>query len=321
MSVRDLAPALGTTWPDAGPLPCPSSTRRRLEVALGALWLLDGALQFQPYMFTREFFAGILGMANMGLPGPVSSADFHLAGFLVAHPAFWNSVFASLQVALGAGLLWPSTARVARALSIPWALGVWVVGEGFGGLFMGGTSLLTGAPGAALLYGVIAVALWPSPRRGQARAHFALGSWALVWWTGALLELGTTNHLASVPAAQISDTAAGQLAPLRIVNDAVARLLMGHGALFAVVLGLAGAGIGLGALLPRTRRLALVAGGAVGVFVGVVGQDLGGLFNGQATDPGSGPLLVLLALTVHWATQAAVAPGRTSIGAATPALV
>ena len=45
-------------------------TRRGVEIALGALWLVDGALQFQPTMFTRGFFVDTLGMANMGLPGP-----------------------------------------------------------------------------------------------------------------------------------------------------------------------------------------------------------------------------------------------------------
>ena len=47
-------------------------TRRHLEIALGALWFVDGLLQLQPFMFTREFYNGVLGMANMGLPGPVA---------------------------------------------------------------------------------------------------------------------------------------------------------------------------------------------------------------------------------------------------------
>ena len=64
----------------------PGERRRQVEVALGVLWLLDGALQFQPYMFTRAFMAGILGMANMGLPGPLATADFHVAELLTRRP-------------------------------------------------------------------------------------------------------------------------------------------------------------------------------------------------------------------------------------------
>ena len=63
---------LPTRWPAR-------SRRRHVEVALGVLWLLDGVLQFQPYMFTRAFMDGILGMANMGLPGPLARADFDTA--------------------------------------------------------------------------------------------------------------------------------------------------------------------------------------------------------------------------------------------------
>jgi hypothetical protein len=32
-----------------------SGLRRRLQLTLGVLWLLDAALQYQPYMFSRAF--------------------------------------------------------------------------------------------------------------------------------------------------------------------------------------------------------------------------------------------------------------------------
>ena len=102
-------------------------TRRRLELALGGIWLLDGALQFQPSMFSTSFFADLLGMANMGLPGPLAALVYRVSGLVGAHPVAWNAAFASLQVLIGAGLLWPRTARVARPVSIGWALAVWVV--------------------------------------------------------------------------------------------------------------------------------------------------------------------------------------------------
>ena len=54
---------------------------------------------------------------------------------------------------LGLGLLVPRTAKVALVASLPWAVGVWYFGEGLSGLASGHTSLLTGAPGAVVLYG------------------------------------------------------------------------------------------------------------------------------------------------------------------------
>ena len=76
----------------------PVLTRRRLEMALGALWLLDGALQLQPGMFTSTFFSNVLGMANMGLPGPVARLDLSVTDLVVAHPVVWNAMFAGVQV-------------------------------------------------------------------------------------------------------------------------------------------------------------------------------------------------------------------------------
>ena len=71
--------------------PVPTSrrlSRRHLEIVLGALWLVDGLLQLQPFMFSRAFYTGVLGMANMGLPGPVADGDYHVATLLTAHPPF-----------------------------------------------------------------------------------------------------------------------------------------------------------------------------------------------------------------------------------------
>jgi hypothetical protein len=270
---------------------------RRLQIALGVLWLLDGALQFQPFMFTKEFFDGILGMANMGLPGPVSTADYRVASILVAHPVLWNTLFASLQVILGLGLLYKPTARVALAASIPWALGVWVMGEGFGGLFMGGTSLLTGAPGAAMLYAVLGVLAWPglAPR---VREDIGLASWIVVWVGSSLLELESVNHAARVPGSQIANGRFGEPGWLAWLNSAAGHLIGSAGAEFAVLLGVTGVLIGVGVLWSVTRRAALVAGMFLAALVGVLGQDLGGIATRHGTDPGTGPLLLLFALAL-----------------------
>jgi plastocyanin len=278
---------------------------------LGGLWLLDGALQFQPYMFTKAFFAGILGMANMGLPGLVSTADYRVASLLAVHPAAWNAIFATLQVLLGVGLLWRRTAWLARPLSIPWALGVWVIGEGFGGLFMGGSSLLTGAPGPALLYAVLAVVLSPQiPERRRVR--FGVSAWALVWCGSALLELETVNHLPGVPAAQIKNGGYNQPTWLGALDRAVGNVVGRRGTELAIGLGVAAALIGIGGLVPAWRRAALRTGAILAAVLGVVGQNLGSIATGQGTDPGTGPLLVLLALALWPVSAQAVAgiPGR-----------
>ena len=281
----------------------PRLTRRGVEIALGTLWLVDGALQFQPSMFTRSFFVGMLGMANMGLPGPVARVEYDLTSVLAAHPGLWNGMFAVLQVALGVGLLWRRTARSALALSALWALGVWTVGEGFGGLFMGGSDLLTGAPGAALLYALIALTLWSRPdRSGPSIADGGLLGGAVARWAWLILWVGTAalelEPAAQVPAAQLSNTGEGEPAVVAAVNHAVGGLVSGWAAVFVGVLGLLQFAIGVGVLTARTRRMALAAGIALAVATGLFGQDLGGLLTGHATDPGTGPPMVLFALTL-----------------------
>lgn len=284
-------------------------SRRQLELALGGLWLLDGALQFQPFMFSKEFFQGILGMANMGLPGPASRADFRVASILVAHPAAWNALFASLQVLLGVGLMYRRTARVALAVSIPWALGVWIIGEGFGGLFMGGTSLVNGAPGAALLYAVLGIMAWPglSPRIGDAIGRVA---WLMAWCGGALLELQTINHLPAVPGAQIYNGRFGEPGWLAWLNASAGRLIGRRGTEFAVALGVTAALVGIGVWWPGTRRAAVTVGIVLAGLLWVFGQDLGTIATGHGTDPNTGPLLILLGLVLRPAAVRSPAGGR-----------
>lgn len=297
------AEASVTATPIAWPL---RLNRRHLEMVLGGLWLVDGLLQLQPFMFSREFYNGVLGMANMGLPGPVATGDYHVATLLTAHPALWNTGFAGLQLLLGVGLLWRRTARVALICSIPWALGVWAIGEGFGGMFMPGTSLLTGAPGAALVYALLALMLpftsadkrSPGDRIGRVGLRIGAAGWAIIWTAGALLELEGVNHAAAVPGAQIANGSSGEPAVFRFIDGEGGRLIGQHGYLFALVLGGLAVFVGWGIFVPAWRRASLITGIVVAVFVGVAGQDLGAVFTGHGTDPGSGPVLILLALAL-----------------------
>jgi hypothetical protein len=279
-----------------------------LQLLLGGLWLLDGALQFQPFMFSKEFFQGILGMANMGLPAPAARADHWVASLLVAHPAAWNAMFASLQVLLGLGLLYRRTAKLALAVSIPWALGVWIIGEGFGGLFMGGTSLVDGAPGAALIYAVLAVLAWPTISTGTRDATGRV-AWLLTWSGSALLELQTINHAPTVPGAQINNGRFGEPGWLAWLNATGGHLIGHRGTEFAVALGVTAVLVGVGVWWTATRRAALAVGIALAGILGVLGQDLGAIATGHGTDPGTGPLLILLGLAL-WPAAARVADAR-----------
>lgn len=49
--------------------------RRRLQIALAVLWLLDAALQYQPFMFSREFATQVLAPTAEGNPAPVGGSS------------------------------------------------------------------------------------------------------------------------------------------------------------------------------------------------------------------------------------------------------
>jgi hypothetical protein len=55
----------------------PGTTRRGVQVVLGVLWLLDGALQLQPFMFTTDFAQRVLAPSGQHQPAWVAApTDF-----------------------------------------------------------------------------------------------------------------------------------------------------------------------------------------------------------------------------------------------------
>ena len=83
------------------------------------------------------------------------------------HLVLLNTIFATIQLLLGLGIAFRPTVRLALAASIAWSLGVWWFGEGLGGVLNGGADPLNGAPGAVILYALLAVLLWPADRPGR----------------------------------------------------------------------------------------------------------------------------------------------------------
>ncbi|HET9691247.1 MAG TPA: hypothetical protein VFP61_08840 [Acidimicrobiales bacterium] len=296
-------------------------------MALAGLWLLDAVLECQPSFFQPEFFGGMLMMNMTAPPAWLWNLLTAVEPVVVTHAAPANAAAVAVQFAIGLGLLWRTTVRAALALSVPWALTVWLFGEMGGGLFVGGGSALTGAPGAALLYAIVAVLLWP--RRPDAGTVVADGGllprpapllvWAAVWVGTAALEGGYLDRSPTFAAQAMDNAAVAGPGWLHAAGQAVGGLVGTHGALFAAVAGTVQAAVGVGVLFPGARRAALAAGAALALFYGAVGQAFGGLFsNGVlgilgsgATDPGAAPITVVLALTL-WPRVPRPAPRRDS---------
>ncbi len=115
-------------------------TRRGLQIALGCIWLLDGLLQFQSYMYSHEFISQVIEPTAKGQPGFISDPIVTLAHFYGHDLTLWNTLAAEIQCAIGLGLILSRRAvRPALLVSFAWAFIVWWFGEGFG-------TILSGAP-------------------------------------------------------------------------------------------------------------------------------------------------------------------------------
>jgi hypothetical protein len=271
-------------------------TRRQIQIALGVLWLLDGALQLQPFMFGTGFARQVIAPLAVGQPLVVAGPVRWAANLIAAHPLVWDLPFAGAQLLIGLGLLVPRTARLALAASIPWVLGVWFFGEGLAGLAGGHASLLNGAPGAVLLYGVLALAAWPRrDRPDDAPARWLPFAWAVLWVGGAVFQALPGQNTGAAVAGAVTSAGAGAPRWLNRLEASVGDFASHHGLAVVVALAVVEALIGLAALRGSSRTLAAMAGFVFALAIWVIGQDLGQLYSGQATDPNTGPLIALMA--------------------------
>ena len=288
----------------AGPAP---DARRALQLGLAAIWLLDAGLQFQSFMFSKAFGQMLAGTAA-GNPGFIARSIIWQASLVEQHAVLANAMFATIQLLLGAGIACRRTVRPALAASVAWAAGVWWFGEGLGGVLSGTASPVNGAPGAVIIYALLAVLLWPADREPAApfTAARAVGAraarvlWLVLWLSLAYFALTPANRAPQALSGVITDMAAGEPGWLADVDKGAASLVSGRGMAASIVLAMALAVIAAGVYLPRpAARAALVLAMVVATVIWVFGEAFGAIMAGGATDPNSGPLLVLLALA-YW---------------------
>jgi hypothetical protein len=250
-------------------------------------------------MFTRSFATQLIAGVGQGQPGFVSGPVHWVSTVIAAHPVAWNIPFAGIQLLLGVGLLVRRTARVTLAASIVWALLVWYLAEGLSGLASGHASLITGAPGSALLYAVLAAAAWPrGDSSREAPATWLPFAWAVLWLGAALYQALPGQNTGDAVASSLTAGTDGAPQWLASLDNSAGTWVAQHGLLVVILLVVVEGLIGVGALARRTRTAAVACGLALTLATWVLGQDLGQLYTGQATDPNSGPLVALMAVAL-----------------------
>ena len=299
--------SIGVAGEDAWAAP---DARRKLQLALAGIWLLDAILQFQAFMFSKGFSQMLAG-TGPGNPGVIAGPISWSARLIAEHAVVTNALFAAIQLLIGLGIALRPTVRLALGVSIAWALGVWWLGEGLGGVLNGAGSPVNGAPGAVIIYALLAILLWP-PRR-ERPASFVAGRftgapaaralWLVLWGSLAYLALQPATEAPKAISGMISAMASGQPAWLASTDNHLAAFLAARGGGAAVILAVVLAVVAVGIYLPPPAARAVLVLAIVTAAVIWLAEGLGGMLTGGGTDPNSGPLLALLALC-YWPLSA-----------------
>ena len=287
----------------------PRDLQRTFRLILATVWLLDAALQLQPFMFTRgsNGFSGMLTGLAAGNPGIVYHSVTWNASNVYHQPILSNAIFASIQFLIAFGIVYKKTCKPALGLSIVWALGVWWFGESAGEIFAGGATPFGGGPGGVLFYAVLAVLLWPSKGSdqpfvaartvGRTAARFI---WAVVWGVLAILSLVGSGRSPQALHDLVAGINSGQPGWLAHIDKSSESLFLHYGTTAAILLAIVCVIVAAGVFgPPQVAQMTVVLAIVVFALIWVAVQNLGGILAGGATDPNSGLLVILLAL-IYW---------------------
>ena len=97
-----------------------SDVGRSVQSVLGLIWLLDGVLQLQSFMYGQGFVHMLTGMAPAQLQWLASTVLWG-AHTMQHDQVLYNTMAALLQIAIGVGILYRPTVKQALIVSLAWA--------------------------------------------------------------------------------------------------------------------------------------------------------------------------------------------------------
>jgi hypothetical protein len=296
----------------------PRDLHRTFQLWLAVAWLLDAVLQLQPFMFTpgANGFSAMIGRTASGNPGWIADTITWNASIVNHHPLVTNTLFAGIQFTIAFGIISCKTRKAALALSVAWSVAVWWFGEGLGGILSGAATPFGGGPGGVLFYAVLAVILWPRERTDTPLvAARTLGMraarivWVAFWGVMALLFLVGSGRQPRALQGLVTTMASGEPGWLVHMDRFSAAFLVNHGTAAAIVMAalcfLAALAIYLPAAYTQTAIVSIVV---AFTLIWVLVQNFGGILAGDATDPNSGPLVIVFALAYWPVTQSRRSP-------------
>ncbi len=292
-------------------------SRKTLQRILGVLWLFDGIIQLFPQMWTMNMVNGVMKPMLDGQPGFIEPSLQFIINQTTLHLVEVNLLISVVQILLGLGFLLLPDRWVKWLVfaSIVWAVIVWYGGEGMSMLLTGQASILTGAPGAVLLYPLLGLAVYPreksdavSKRMTRKTGDVGLLSrktlryiLAGFWFFAALLQL-QPNWWQQGQISQSIGAMVGQGGLNTVVVDPLLQQVSNATANIEVSLNIAlivvflAIGIGLVVVKEEQVRPFLIASIVVSIVFWYFAQGFGMVLTGMSTDFNSGLLIVVIAL-------------------------
>ena len=262
------------------------SRNRKFLIILGSIWLLDGLMQFKPLMFTQNFVTSVIWPNTWYQPTDLAYSIYSAGKIILGNVVVFDLMAGMIQVAMGLLLITGKYVRAAIIFSIIWSLGVWWVGEGFGGLLTGQASLLTGAPGAVILYALVGIILYPGKNNLRSEinvrklAGYSLG---FIFILGFLLQMQPYYFMSR-----------------NVTWNLSVNWFVGISGLQSTIFDILVAGLflytGLGLILfSRGKKIFLYISIALSIFIWIPGEMFGEVYTALGTDPNTGIILLLLA--------------------------
>ena len=279
--------------------PAESGLWNYVRIFLGGLWLLDGILQIQPEM-SFGFAPFVLIPTLQALPAGIQSFIHPIIMVWTTSGSLMDAVSGVIQIFLGLSFLTLKSRKyvsVIAAISFLWAISIWIMGEDFGAPGIG-MSILTGFPGAALLYAISSLVLVFNFRQ-ITQIRILKYTLALVFIVSAIIQAIPANGY------WINSTIASVTGSYTIIYEPrILSLFLYDVAVFLSA-----------NIVPWNLILVFVMGstGAIWLFrpglaskvtivvsavIWIIGQDFG-ILGGYGTDPNTAFVLLLMSLAMY----------------------
>ncbi len=124
-----------------------------LRVIFGLVWLIDGALKFQPGI--PSVFPSLIQNVSIGQPAWLMPWFNYWHGVVGANPVFWVYLIGTGEILLALGLIFGFMKKITYSAGIMLSLLIWAVPEGFGGPYGPSSTDI----GTGIIYALLFVAL------------------------------------------------------------------------------------------------------------------------------------------------------------------